>query len=93
MLSENIMRNIVEKRRHPDRPPPVFCRVVDGKLNFLKMVCGEKSPIYRKYASQYNCLIGKPFPQYFDDPIKEIASNLWILECERRNLTRHGIYA
>ena len=46
------------------------------------MVCGEKSPIYRKYASQYNCLIGKPFPQYFDDPIKEIASNLWILECE-----------
>lgn len=70
------------KRRHPDRPPPVFCRVVDGKLNFLKMVRGEKSPIYRKYAYQYNCLIGKPFPRYFDDPHKEIENNLWILECE-----------
>ena len=70
------------KRRHPDRPPPVFCRVVDGKLNFLKMVRGENSPIYRKYAYQYHCLIGKPFPPYFDDPIKEIENNLWILECE-----------
>ena len=71
------------KRRHPDRPPPVFSRVVDGKLNFLKMVRGEKSPIYRKYASQYNCLIGKPFSPYFDDPHKEIESNLWVLQSEK----------
>ncbi len=73
------------KRCHPNRPPPVFCRVVDGKLNFLKMVRGEKSAIYRKYAYQYNCLIGKPFPPYFDDPIKEIESNLWVLESEKES--------
>lgn len=71
------------KQINPSREPPKFKNVVQGKINYLKMVKGDKDGIYRKLALRFNELIGKDvFPKYFDDPIKEISSALWILESE-----------
>lgn len=45
------------------------------------MVRGEKDKIYRKFANHYNRIIGKP-PKYTEDPLEEIYSALWVIECE-----------
>ena len=70
------------KQRNPDRHPPSFKKVVEGKINFIKMVKSEKDFIYRKFEYKFNQLIGKPSPKVFADPIKEISEALWILEPE-----------
>jgi len=69
-----------KKQIRPDREPPKYSRVLKGKIDYLKMVRGEKDPIYRKFANNYLTLLGKK-PKYFENPLDEIAAALWILEC------------
>ena len=40
-----------------------FVRVLEGKLNFLKMVKGENDPTYLKLKERYDRLIANPNPQ------------------------------
>lgn len=83
-LAENEYYQKYEKKnRSPKKSKPNFKQIVKGKINFVRMVKGEGDPIYRKLAIKYNSLnnnIG--FPIYNKDPIEEISSALWVLECE-----------
>ena len=69
------------KQIHPDREPPKYTKALKGRINYLKMVRGEKDPIYRKFANKYLVLSGKD-PKYFENPLDEISAALWVLECE-----------
>ena len=40
-----------------------FVRVLEGKLNFLKMVKGENDPTYLKLKERYDRLVANPNPQ------------------------------
>ena len=42
-----------KKFRATDRDMPPFDRVVEGKLEFIKMVRGVNDPVYRKYREQF----------------------------------------
>ncbi len=42
-----------KKHRAPGRPPPLFERVVQGKIEFLGMVKGKHSPIYLRLRKQF----------------------------------------
>ena len=68
------------KQRKPNGPPPSFRRIVQGKINFIRMVRGEKDVIYRKLASEFHGLVGEPFPKVYRHPREEIFDALWILE-------------
>ena len=77
------------KQIHPDREPPNFRRGLKGKIDYLKMVRGEKDPIYRKFANKYRVLSGKD-PKYFENPLDEISAALWVLECEEDDKFSQG---
>lgn len=71
--------NYFRKQLHPDRKPPNFKKVLKGKIDYLKMVRGEKDPIYRKFTNNYLVLSGNGL-KYFENPIDEISAALWVLE-------------
>ena len=70
-----------KKQRHPNKPPPLFRNVVEGKLNFLKMVVGEDSPVYRKLAYRFSRLVHKPFPKFYTYAKNAVNENVWVVEC------------
>jgi RNA-directed DNA polymerase len=71
-----------KKQRNPKIALPKFPQIVKGKINYIRMVKGETDLVYRRLAKRYNNLAGKGFPTYFLNPIEELSSSLWVLECE-----------
>jgi S1-C subfamily serine protease len=69
----------ISKHRHPNQPLPKYRKIVEGKINFLKMVKGEDDQIYRKFANEYRVLLGKE-PKYVVGETEAIFASLWILE-------------
>ncbi len=67
------------KHRHPRQPLPKYHKIVEGKINFLRMVKGEGDQIYRKFANDYRALLGKE-PKYVVGENAAIFASLWILE-------------
>jgi S1-C subfamily serine protease len=65
------------KKSHQDLPK--FQKVVQGKINFLRMVKGESDLIYRKFTNKYCVLMGKP-QKYFLNELDEVFAALWVLE-------------
>ncbi|MBU1809114.1 MAG: trypsin-like peptidase domain-containing protein [Candidatus Omnitrophica bacterium] len=68
------------KQRNPEFKKASFMQIVEGKISFIKMVKGEKSPVYRKLANRFINLSGKKKLKYFIDPNDEIKAALWVLE-------------
>ena len=77
------------KQIHPDRESPNYKKALKGRIDYLKMVRGEKDPIYRKFANNYRVLTGKD-PKYFENPLDEISAALWVLECEEDDKFSQG---
>jgi len=72
-----------KKQRNPERPDPSFKKVVEGKINYIRMVKGSKDIVFKKLANKYYNLIGKPFPKFSINEIEEISAALWVLlECD-----------
>lgn len=68
-----------KKQTKPHQHPPRFKKVVQGKINFLRMVKGENDLIYRKFANKYCTLVSKP-QKYFLNELEEVFAALWVLE-------------
>lgn len=68
-----------KRQTKPHQRPPSFQKVVQGKINFLRMVKGESDLIYRKFANKYCTLTGKS-QKYFLNEIEEVFASLWVLE-------------
>ncbi|MDD3236670.1 MAG: trypsin-like peptidase domain-containing protein [Candidatus Gastranaerophilales bacterium] len=77
-----------KKQRNPDFEPPMFNNVVVGKIHFIKMIRGDRDPIYRKLLNKYNTLImrdgitKKRYNLLPIDSIEEIQEKIWIIESE-----------
>lgn len=69
-----------KRQRAPGLPPPSYCNVVAGKINYIRMVRGEGDPVYRKLAQQYNQLCPGRFPDYQEILCNDITDALWVIE-------------
>ncbi len=58
---------------------PSFRYVLQGKINYLKMVRGKADPIYRKLAYRYSICIGKPKKFLQEDGYDKITNALYVL--------------
>lgn len=58
-------RLVAERNRIPGKSKRIVSleTVIGGKLNYLKMVKGEKDKVYVKYSSLYKALVAKQHPQ------------------------------
>lgn len=68
------------RHRSPGRPPPSYARVLEGKLNFLRMVRGQRDRVYRRLARSHAQLLGRP-TEFFEEARDGIAESLWVIEC------------
>lgn len=73
------------KHRNPEFGLPSFENVVNGKINYIRMIRGKNDPIYQKLAIEYNKLSGiKKDSSHGDSGSlrKKIEDALWVIECE-----------
>ncbi len=68
------------KQLHPDKNSPSLKKVVEGKLNYLRMIKGENDAIYRKLYNKYLECLGEPI-KYITEPL-DLSPFLWILYSE-----------
>jgi RNA-directed DNA polymerase len=79
------------KQRAPGREPPAFQNVVEGRLNFLRMVRGQQDRIYRKLYYMYAKVAGKDVPEYYKNPALEVGEGLWIIESDETQGTAFSL--
>jgi len=59
---------------------PDFVTVLQGKINYLKMVRGFHDPLYRKLAYKYSVCIQKPKGYLIKSPYEKVADALFIIK-------------
>ncbi len=59
-----------------------FNRIVLGKINFIKSVVGQQSPVYRRLINAYNDVLKNKIPLLPLDSIQIINQNIWLVEVE-----------
>jgi RNA-directed DNA polymerase len=80
---EEYNQKYLKKPQHLGGVSVSYLRVVEGKINFLRMVKGAKDLVYGKLANKFNSLAGRQRRRYFQNATEEIFSALWVLECEK----------
>jgi len=79
--AENEFHNrYYHKQIHPDKSLPSLNDVLEGKLNFLRMVKGENDVVYRRMYNKFLHCLGRP-RKYVTEPL-DVSPSLWILESE-----------
>ncbi len=73
------INNCYHKQISPGRHSPSMLKVLEGHINYVKMVKGESNVIYRRLYNQFCEIMGKPIT-YIIDPFKDISPALWVLE-------------
>jgi RNA-directed DNA polymerase len=59
---------------------PSFSQIVKGKIDFIKMVRGERDYIYLKLLNKYNRLMQNGLPVYPENIYEEIRKSLWLIK-------------
>jgi RNA-directed DNA polymerase len=57
-----------------------FRKIIQGRLDFIKMVRGADDYVYRKLAYQFSVAIGKPDKSLMKRPIDKIIDSIFIIE-------------
>lgn len=78
------------KQINPIKNYPKFRDVVEGKINYLRMVRGKNDLLFRIFFNKYQDLVGTPDKKLLllnghegiSQNLEEIYNNLWVLECE-----------
>lgn len=82
--AEEEFRKKYDARHRASGVPKSFRHVVHGKLLFLRAVRGERDPIFKKLADQFNSLAGKDGPKvtifHASPEESKVADALWVLE-------------
>lgn len=68
------------KQIHPDRSLPSLNDILEGKLNFLRMVKGENDIVYRRMYNKFLRCLDRP-RKYITEPL-DVSPSLWVLESE-----------
>lgn len=84
--SEYYQNNIKILNQAPHKRAPAFHKVVKGKIDFVKLIKGEKNPIYRKLLNKYNKLINPNFTPLPIDEIDELKAALWVVKVGDKQL-------
>jgi len=71
----------------PYKDIPKFEDVVLGKINFIRMIRGDKDKIYRRFINKYNFLMNNGHPEYLIEEIDYLIDSVWVIEV---NGTRQG---
>lgn len=59
---------------------PKFSEIVYGRINFIRMIRGEKDVIVRRFMNRYNILIGNGAPHLPLDSVDELFSTIWVIK-------------
>ena len=71
---------INNKETSPYKNKPKFNDIILGKIRYIGMIKGQKSPIYKRLLNQYNKNMNNGHPEYPLDSISEIEKSLWVIE-------------
>jgi RNA-directed DNA polymerase len=68
-----------KKQRGPYKSNPEFCKIVEGRINFIKMIKSRKHPVYIRLLNKFNKLKGNGIPPYPLNAKEEIEAALWVV--------------
>lgn len=65
---------------------PLFSQIVYGKINFIRMIRGEKDYIYRRFLNKYNKLMENGRLKLPEDDDQEIYQALWLIKNDKTTI-------
>lgn len=65
---------------NPYKNKPLLNTIIWGKIKYIQMIKGQKSPIYRRLMNSFNKIMKNNHPIYPLNAIAEIENALWIIE-------------
>ncbi len=68
------------KERAPHIKSVDFSRIIEGKINFVKMVKGQKNRVYRNLINKFNDVSRSGYPLLPLDDYKIINESVWMVE-------------